>query len=158
MTSMHEIKRLGPDDAATLRALLGVFGAAFEDPEHYEHAQPDDAYLARLLARDTFVAIVARVDGEVVGGVTAYLLPKYEQARSELYLYDIAVAEACRRRGIATALIAALHDAARACGADTVYVQADVEDAPALALYAKLGEGREVRHFDLEAARLPFAG
>lgn len=150
MASACDITRLGPADAATLRELLGVFGAAFEDPGHYGDAQPDDGYLGRLLARDTFVAVVARVDGELVGGVTAYLLPKYEQARSELYLYDIAVAERHRRRGIATALIAALHDAARACGADTMYVQADVEDAPAIALYERLGRGRAVLHFDLE--------
>jgi ribosomal protein S18 acetylase RimI-like enzyme len=153
MTSPCRIARLGATDAIALRAMLDLFGAAFDDPEQYLEAQPDDAYLGQLLTRHDFIAIAAWIDDAMVGGVTAYLLPKYEQVRSELYLYDLAVADAYRRRGIASALIAALHDVARALGADTVYVQADVEDAPALALYAKLGEGREVRHFDLAPRR-----
>jgi ribosomal protein S18 acetylase RimI-like enzyme len=153
MTSPCRIARLAATEAIALRAMLDLFAMAFDDPEHYRHAQPDDAYLGQLLAREDFVAIAAWIDDALVGGVTAYVLPKYEQVRSELYLYDLAVAETCRRRGIATELIAALHDVARALGADTVYVQADVDDAPALALYSKLGEGREVRHFDLAPRR-----
>ncbi len=93
---------LGPGDVATLRALLATFGEAFGDAPTYVGAQPDDAYLEALLARDTFVAIAALTGAGVVGGLAAYLLPKFEQARSELYLYDLAVAEPYRRRGIAT--------------------------------------------------------
>ena len=73
-----------------------------------DRAQPDDAYLARLLGSETFIALAAVVDGAVVGGIAAYVLDKFEQARREVYLYDLAVAEAHRRRGIATALIAEL--------------------------------------------------
>ena len=35
---------------------------------------------------------------EVVGGLAAYELRKFEQARSEFYLYDLAVSEAHRRQ------------------------------------------------------------
>jgi aminoglycoside 3-N-acetyltransferase I len=38
-----------------------------------------------------------------VGGLIAYELEKFERARSELYIYDLAVAEDHRRRGVATA-------------------------------------------------------
>jgi len=38
---------------------------------------------------------------------------------------------------------------AAACGAWTVFVQADYADPPAIALYAKLGQREEVLHFDL---------
>lgn len=41
----------------------------------------------------------------VVGGLVAYEFQKFEHERSEIYIYDLAVAEAHRRRGIATALI-----------------------------------------------------
>ncbi len=42
---------------------------------------------------------VALNDGLVVGGLTAYVLDKFEQARKELYIYNLAVSEAHRRLG-----------------------------------------------------------
>lgn len=44
-------------------------------------------YLERLLGRDTFIALAALEDDQVVGGVAAYVLPKFEQERSEIYIY-----------------------------------------------------------------------
>lgn len=143
------VRRLGSSDPAAARALNALFADAFEDPERYVGALPPDAWIAGLLARPDYVALVAEADGAVVGGLTAYTLPKLEQATSELYLYDIAVAETHRRRGIATALIRELQALARAIGATTVYVQADPEDAPAVALYERLGTRADVFHFDI---------
>ena len=37
----------------------------------------------------------------MVGGLAAYVLPKFEQERSEVCIYDLAVAEPHRRQGIA---------------------------------------------------------
>jgi aminoglycoside 3-N-acetyltransferase I len=144
-----EVRVLGPDDVGAMRAMLATFGEAFEDPAHYVDAQPDDAYLRRLLASDTFVAIAALTGTGVVGGLAGYLLPKFEQARSELYLYDLAVAESHRRRGIATALIERLRTVAVERGAWVIYVQADLGDDPAIALYTKLGTREDVLHFDI---------
>jgi ribosomal protein S18 acetylase RimI-like enzyme len=144
-----ELRLLGPDDVPTMRAMLATFGDAFGDVPTYCGAQPDDAYLRGLLARDCFVAIAALTGAGVVGGLAGYLLPKFEQARSELYLYDLAVAEAHRRRGIATALIGRLREVAADRGAWVVFVQADLEDAPAIALYEKLGTREDVLHFDI---------
>lgn len=151
------IHRLGAGDGVLLRALMACFVDAFEDPQHYVEALPSDAYLADLLANDGFVALVALAAEQVVGGLTAYDLPKPERAHSELYLYDLAVAESHRRRGIATALIAALHRIASARQAAIVYVQADPEDEAAVALYTKLGTGRDVLHFDLMPTGDPLA-
>ena len=85
----------------------------------------------------------------MVGGLAAYELRKFEQARSEFYLYDLAVAGAHRREGIATALIMALRRVAAERGAYVVFVQADLVDAPAVALYTKLGVREDVLHFDI---------
>jgi aminoglycoside 3-N-acetyltransferase I len=93
------------------------------------------------------------VRDEVVGGLAAYELRKFEQERSEIYIYDLAVAAAHRRRGIATALIARLTEHAVARGAYVVYVQADYVDPPAIALYSKLGQREEVLHFDIPVPR-----
>jgi ribosomal protein S18 acetylase RimI-like enzyme len=89
-----------------------------------------------------------------VGGITAYVLDKYEQERREIYLYDLAVAEAHRRRGHARALIAALQQLACDRGADVVFVQADYGEGPAIALYESVGSREEVLHFDIPVPRL----
>lgn len=146
---MAEIRCLAPTDTALMEALLDVFGEAFDDPQSYGAARPDAAYLARLLGRDSFIAIVALKDGAVVGGLAAYELHKFEQARSEIYIYDLAVTEAHRRRGIATALIAELQRIAARRGAWVIFVQADHGDDPAIALYTKLGVREDVLHFDI---------
>ena len=143
------IRALGPDDVGLLRALLGVFGEAFEDTETYCAAQPASAYLEQLLASDTFIALVALDDHVVVGGIAAYELRKFERERSEIYIYDLAVALSHRRRGIATALIEELQRIAAARGAWVVFVQADLGDDPAIALYSKLGVRESVLQFDI---------
>ena len=124
-------------------------GKAFDDMPTYTEAQPDSAYLRRLLDGDQFIALAALQDGAVVGGLAAYVLPKFEQARSEIYIYDLAVDEAHRRRGVATSLIRQLQVIAKARGAWVIYVQADPPDAPAVALYTKLGMRENVLHFDI---------
>ncbi|MCM2335935.1 MAG: AAC(3)-I family aminoglycoside N-acetyltransferase [Pseudomonas sp.] len=146
----HDLRLLGAGDVATMRGLLAMFGRAFDEVATYTHAQPDDAYLSRLLASPTFIAIAALERDAVVGGLAAYVLPKFEQPRSEVYLYDLAVAQTHRRRGIATALIAALQRESRARGAYVVFVQADHGDDPAIALYTRLGTREDVLHFDLD--------
>jgi aminoglycoside 3-N-acetyltransferase I len=69
--------------------------------------------------------------------------------RRGIYLYDLAVAEPHRRRGIATALIEHLQIIAAERGTWVVYVQADHGDDPAIALYTKLGTREDVLHFDI---------
>lgn len=144
------ISRAGPGATQLLRAMNAMFGRVFDETETYEGAPPDEAYLARLLDNDQFVALVARAGEAVIGGLAAYELPKYEQARSELYIYDLAVEEAYRRQGVAMRLIEALHAIARERGAWVVFVQADHGDDAAIALYSKLGRREDVLHFDLD--------
>lgn len=142
-------RRLAAEDVASMRQLNAMFARAFDDAASYAGNPPRDGYLADLLARPHVIALVAEMDGHVVGGLVAYELPKFEQARSEIYIYDLAVAEPHRRRGIASVLIGTLQDIARDCGAWVIYVQADYGDEPAIALYSKLGSREDVMHFDL---------
>ena len=85
----------------------------------------------------------------MVGALSAYELMKYEQERSEFYIYDLAVAKPFRRRGIARSLIEALKPIARDAGAWVIFVQADREDEPAVALYRSMGVEEQPLHFDL---------
>ena len=101
-----EVKALGPGDLAKKRSLLSLFGKALAEPDTYTATQPTDEYLGRLLASPTFIAVAAFDETDVVGALAAYVLPKFEQQRSEIYIYDLAVAESHRRRGGQGALMA----------------------------------------------------
>lgn len=129
--------------------MLSMFGKAFDEIATYTALQPDDAYLERLLSGSTFVAVAAFANGGVIGGLAAYVLPKFEQMRSELYIYDLAVDRDHRRQGVATALIARLQELAAERDAYVIFVQADHGDEPAIALYTKLGVREDVLHFDI---------
>jgi aminoglycoside 3-N-acetyltransferase I len=143
------IRQLTRDDLALMRGLLSMLGEAFGEVETFAGNPPGDAYLQQLLGSDTFIALGALKDGAVVGGLAAYELRKFEQERSEIYIYDLAVAEPHRREGIATALIQQLKTLAAARGAYVIFVQADLGDEPAIALYTKLGVREDVLHFDI---------
>lgn len=149
----HRIQLLSATDVPLLRAMNELFGREFDDPDSYLSHPPDDAYLSALLARDTFVAIAAFADDTLVGALAAYVLPKFEQSRAEMYIYDLAVHAEHRRQGIATALIDAVRAQGRARGARVVFVQADYGDDPAVALYSGLGVREDVMHFDIDTAQ-----
>ena len=143
------IQVLRSDDVALMQSMSAMFGQAFSEPETYGGAPPSEAYLRRLLGGDSFIAVAAVQGGEVIGGLAAYELCKFERERSEIYIYDLAVAAPYRRQGIATALIQQLKVTAAARGAYVIYVQADLEDSPAIELYTKLGTREDVLHFDI---------
>jgi aminoglycoside 3-N-acetyltransferase I len=145
------LHHLAPHDVDLMSSMLTMFGDAFDDKDSYNSKRPSENYLKKILGGDTFIALVALKNNEVVGGIAAYELHKFEQERSEIYIYDLAVLPAHRREGIATALIEELTNIAAKRGAYVVFVQADTypEDQPAIALYSKLGIREEVLHFDI---------
>jgi aminoglycoside 3-N-acetyltransferase I len=146
------IHQLSANDLTLMEGLLATFGEAFDEVDTYSSSRPSDAYLKRLLSSDYFIALVALKNGSVVGGIAAYELQKFEQERSEIYIYDLAVLAAHRREGIATTLIQELKKIAVARAAYVVFVQADIGDDPAIALYTKLGTREDVLHFDIAVA------
>lgn len=149
------IHHVTADDVAMMSALLNVFGSAFNDMDTYTANPPSKNYLRRLLNGESFIALAAVAGDKVVGGVAAYELKKFEQERSEIYIYDLAVLSSHRRQGIATRLIEQLEKISATRGAYVMFVQADtdIEDQPAIALYTKLGTREEVLHFDLPVGK-----
>ncbi|GAB5560997.1 MAG: hypothetical protein SynsKO_26440 [Synoicihabitans sp.] len=149
------ISRLTSSDTTRLRELNRLFARAFEDPENYSKSPPSDDYLRGWLGQDHVIVLVASRETELVGGLVAYELQKFEQERREIYLYDLGVESKFRRRGVATMLIDALRKTAQARGAFVVFVQADQGDDPAISLYSKLGKREEVLHFDFAVEKPP---
>lgn len=154
MHAALNIRQLTATDVTLVRALNVIFGKAFEDATA-DGAEISSDHLRKVLARPHVIVLVAVVGENVVGGLVAYELEKLERTQSELYIYDLAVAESHRRQGIATALIERLRAVATERGSSIVYVQADWGDEPAKALYGKLGTRKRVLHFELHAPESP---
>ncbi len=145
---MARIERINAGGVAAMEAANRLFDEAFGN-EAYKGLPASRAHLERLLEDPKFIALVAYDGEEMVGALAGYELVKFEADRSEIYIYDLAVREGWRRRGIATALIDELRSIARDVGAWVIFVQADPPDEPAVALYDRLGTREEVLHFDL---------
>ena len=80
----YDVRQIQAAEIGVLKQLLAVFGEAFGEPDTYGAHVPDDAYLRRLLGKPHFIALAALAGDEVVGGLAAYELEKFEQARSEI--------------------------------------------------------------------------
>ena len=85
---------LSPNNVELMDGMLDMFAEAFDEVETYSGARPSTAYLQHLVKSDSFVALAPLFNGKVVGGIAAYELKKFEQERSEIYIYDLAVSEA----------------------------------------------------------------
>jgi aminoglycoside 3-N-acetyltransferase I len=145
----YKVAQLTPSDVPLLKALLKVFEEAFEDADAYGQAVPSDAYLESLLAKPYFIVVVATDGDKVIGGLAAYELEKFEQDRREIYIYDLAVSEHHRRKGVATQVIDELRRFATRRKAYVIFVQADKGDIPAIRFYESLGTKEDVFHFDI---------
>jgi aminoglycoside 3-N-acetyltransferase I len=146
----YTFRQLTRDDLALMKHLLRTFGEAFDDIDAYQSAVPSDAYLSQLLAKPHFIAIAALNGEDVVGGIAAYQLDKFERERREIYVYDLAVVERHRRKGVATGMLNCLKRIAAERKAYVIFIQADQGDAPAIALYESFGTKEEVLHFDID--------
>lgn len=145
-----EFNRLTSEDITDFRGLMVVFANAFNEKTTYMDSSPRDEYVQHLLNKNHIIHLVAKDSGQVIGGLVAYVLEKFEQERAEVYIYDLAVAEDYRRQGVATRLIEDLKNISKEIGAWVIFVQADLVDPPAIKLYESLGVKEEVLHFDIK--------
>lgn len=62
--------------------------------DSYESRPPSDAYLQAFLDRGDVIALTTFSEtGAVAGGLVAYVLAKFEQERSKVYIYDLAASD-----------------------------------------------------------------
>jgi aminoglycoside 3-N-acetyltransferase I len=129
------VKRLGLNDQPDARRLFAMLAEAFEE----SCAPLSDRYLDQLICRSDFWAMAAFVNAAIIGGVTAYTLPMTKQESSEIFIYDVAVLSAYRRKGVGRRLLTELQNQASEAGIHELFVAADNDDEHALDFYRHLG-------------------
>jgi len=144
-----EVRQLTPEDLFAFRSLIKMFNVVFEE------ADPGigrETSLRRLLRNNCFIAIAALSENEVVGGLTAYVLPMYDSDSSEVFLYDMAVSPELQRMGIGKRLIHQLNEYCIAHGVKEFFVMAHEEDEHAVDFYRSTGgRSEKVVNFIYEA-------
>ncbi|MEJ2901983.1 GNAT family N-acetyltransferase [Pedobacter panaciterrae] len=142
-------RKLESSDIKQLLALVGVYERVFE-MQNFE--MPSVAYLQTLLENQQIVFFSALDDYEnVVGGMTAYMMPSIYYAAPEVYIYDLAVEVAWQRKGVGRRLIEELKSFCKGHGCKFVFVQADLADQHAIDFYRSTGGIQEdVVHFDYQ--------
>ena len=129
--AMTDIRRLGPGDDALVVAAEHLFDGP---------ARPDAT--ARFLAEDGHHLLVAYDDGQPVGMVTG-VETTHPDKGTEMFLYELAVDEAARGRGVGRALVAALADLARDRGCYGMWVLTDDDNPAAVRAYTAAGGKQE---------------
>ncbi|HMQ52726.1 MAG TPA: GNAT family N-acetyltransferase [Anaerolineae bacterium] len=146
-------QKLGSDQVNELVALVQLYADVFET-ENFSLPEPD--YLQTLLAKENIAFFVALANEQVIGGLTAYVLPSVYFTSSEVYLYDLAVKPEWQRKGVGKQLLEALRHYCFEHGYREFFVQADLEDQHAVDFYrATGGVPEEVIHFSYSAQERP---
>lgn len=101
-----EIKKLEGQDVSHFEALVNVFEEVFGMDNFL---MPDRSYLQSLLENEHFMVYAAFFGEQVVGGLTAHILPSYYFQSSEVYIYDLAVDAPFQRKGTGRKLVDALN-------------------------------------------------
>lgn len=122
-----KVMRLAPGDESMVLAGSDLFDAP-----------PTEAWTATFLSAPGHHLFVAVEDGAPVGFVTG-VETTHPDKGTEMFLYELSVDPAHRRRGIATALVTALADLARTRRCHGMWVGVDPDNGAALATYRAAG-------------------
>jgi len=126
-----EIRSLGPGDGDAVQAASYLFDAP-----------PEEAVTRRFLQAEGHHLLVA-YEGDLPVGFVSGVEVTHPDKGTEMFLYELAVAEGFRRRGFGGALVARLASLAEERGCYGMWVLTDGENKPALVTYAASGGSAE---------------
>ncbi len=138
MDNETELLRIPEEDSVSIEALRP------DSPEEYvedilrieESCFPDPwsrDMLRSYLGKDSAHFFAAVKDGGLLGYIGSQLII------DELEIFNVAVDESCRRQHLGQRLVEALVSEARSLGAERITLEVRAGNAPAIALYEKLG-------------------
>ena len=123
-------------------------GAVLAAAELFD-APPVPEATDRFLASPTHHLLFAYEGARAVGFVSG-VETTHPDKGTEMFLYELSVAEDARRRGIGAALVRALAELARERGCYGMWVGVDPDNAAALATYRRAGARAEEAFTSLE--------
>lgn len=131
-----EYRKLESGDDSLFSNLVLLFNEEFKSPTL---TYVNTKNIRKLLNNPNFVCIVAQIDNKIIGGITAYELEMYDREGSSMYIYDLAVRKACRRKGIGSSLVNEIIRLCKSKAIKDLFVQADGIDQQAIDFYKKVG-------------------
>ena len=140
-----EIKKLDATDFEDFDALIQIFYLVFE----HEGPVPNKKYLIKLLTNPNFIVFVVKINGQVVGGLTVFVLFLYYQLNPSAYLYDVGIRPEFQRQGLGKKLIAEVCKYCKENNFNDAFVQAEITDEEAISFYRKTNFSHEItaKHF-----------
>jgi ribosomal protein S18 acetylase RimI-like enzyme len=148
MSAPATIREAGPDDVPEVHRLLVALATEIGDGAVFRSTK---ATLARdgFGERPHFGVLLAEQGVEAVG--VAVFMPYYSTTRGEpgVYVQDLYLAPSARGRGLATRMLAAVMERARAWDAGFLRLTVYRDNEPAIGFYRRLGFG--FGHNDLAA-------
>jgi GNAT superfamily N-acetyltransferase len=136
------VRSVAPRDRAAWERLWAGYNAFYEraGPTALPDAVSESTWRRFFDPGEPVHALVAELDGQVVG-LAHYLFHRSTTQLADVcYLQDLFTAEAARGRGVGRALIEAVYRRAEEAGAGRVYWQTHEKNAAAIALYQTLAE------------------
>jgi len=128
-----EIAKLDKSEVSDFINLIEIFQEVFET----EVQIPDKDHLATMLSNHDFLVFVIKIGGDVVGGLTIYVLHRYYSTKPIAYIYDVGVKPNHQGQGLGKALIAEVCKYCKNNGFEEAYVEAESDDIDALNFYRK---------------------
>ena len=132
------IRRLGSGDVDAVLAASSLFDGP-----------ADRAATERFLASPGHHLLLA-VEGDRALGFVSGVEMTHPDKGTEMFLYELAVDEAARGRGIGAALVAALRELAKERGCYGMWVLTDADNEAALATYRRAGAAEPTSHVMLD--------
>lgn len=140
------IIKLDKSDIQKFVQVITLFENVFE---MQDFVLPDHTHLQKLLQKENFHVFAATSQGNVVGGLSSYVLDQYYTPKPLAYIYDLAVANHFQQKGVGKSLITSCCSFFKSKGFEEVFVQADRIDEGAISFYRAIQPDMEedVIHF-----------
>jgi ribosomal protein S18 acetylase RimI-like enzyme len=122
-----DIRRLGPSDVESVMAASSLF----DEPARHEWA-------SLFLAREGHHMLVAFIEEAAAGFVSGVEMTHPDKG-TEMFLYELSVAEEHRRLGVGRALVSALGQLAAERGCYGMWVGTEPDNVAAIATYQSGG-------------------
>lgn len=146
MTAPVRVRPIEPGDYAAWRPLWDGYNAFYgrSGPAALDERITAQTWQWFFDANEHVHALVAELDGRIVGIVHFLFHRSTSRSADVCYLQDLFTDEACRGRGVGRALIQRVFDTAKQAGSSRVYWTTYATNVAGRALYDKMTEYRGI--------------